>query len=331
MNRITVNSAILALSTILTSTGLQAAPAGLEHAIAVQEANTDRLLAIQGVVGTAVGTDNENVPIIKILTKTAGIKGLPENIEGFRVVPMVTGEIFARKRPQQTSQDTFDTTAKYRPAFIGISTGHPTITAGTIGARITDGTSFYALSNNHVYADINNATIGDPVIQPGTYDGGTLYDFEPMVFCNPYPNNCPANAMDAAIAITNSGNVANSTPPDGYGIPNSVPVLDNQIVPGMRVQKYGRTTKLTSGRIDSTNGTVHVCYDSSCLIVAKFTGQIIVKPGTFSAGGDSGSLIVEKTRANRPVGLLFAGSSSITIANPINTVLDRFAVQIDGQ
>jgi len=252
---------------------------------------------------------------------------------------MVTGEIFARKRPQQTNPDTFDTTARYRPAYIGISTGHPAVTAGTIAARITDGTNFFALSNNHVYADINNATIGDPVIQPGTYDGGTvaqdiigtLYDFEPMAFCNPYPNNCPANSMDTALAIANPAEVANSTPPDGYGIPNSVPVPDDQIVPGMRVQKYGRTTRLTSGRIDSTNGTVHVCYDSSCLKVAQFTGQIIVKPGTFSAGGDSGSLIVEKARSNRPVGLLFAGSSSITIANPINTVLDRFGVQIYNQ
>jgi hypothetical protein len=32
----------------------------------------------------------------------------------------------------------------------------------------------------------------------------------------------------------------------------------------------------------------------------------------------------------RPVGLLFAGSNTNTIANPIDLVLDRFKVQIDG-
>ena len=73
---------------------------------------------------------------------------------------------------------------------IGVSTGHPDITAGTIGARVTDGTNVYALSNNHVYANKNLAVIGDAVIQPGTFDGGsspaddigTLADFEPIVW-----------------------------------------------------------------------------------------------------------------------------------------------------
>jgi hypothetical protein len=68
--------------------------------------------------------------------------------------------------------------------------------------------------------------------------------------------------------------------------------------------------------------------------VACFTNQIIVT--NFSAGGDSGSLVVfdgkGKTRLDdrRPVGLLFAGSSSITVVNPIDAVLTRFGVTIDG-
>ena len=73
---------------------------------------------------------------------------------------------------------------------IGVSTGHPDITAGTIGARVKSGGNVWALSNNHVYADANAASAGDAVIQPGTYDGGSssaddigmLSDFEPIVF-----------------------------------------------------------------------------------------------------------------------------------------------------
>lgn len=55
-------------------------------------------------------------------------------------------------------------------------------------------------------------------------------------------------------------------------------------------------------------------------------------PGGFSAGGDSGSLIVVErgSNARQPVGLPFAGSASVTIANPIGAVLDRFGVSIDG-
>ncbi len=98
----------------------------------------------------------------------------------------------------------------------------------------------------------------------------------------------------------------------------------------MRVMKYGRTTGQTNGRIDAINATVNVNYGSPG--VAHFIKQIIIKPGNFSAGGDSGALIVVQKGgdAGSPVGLLFAGSFSITVANPIDDVLARFGVTIDG-
>jgi hypothetical protein len=66
--------------------------------------------------------------------------------------------------------------------------------------------------------------------------------------------------------------------------------------------------------------------------VALFVDQIIIKPGNFSAGGDSGSLIVVQKggAARSPVGLLFAGGFGITVANPIDAVLLAFHVEIDG-
>jgi hypothetical protein len=80
---------------------------------------------------------------------------------------------------------------------------------------------------------------------------------------------------------------------------------------------------------------VDVGYSSG---VARFVGQIIVEPGEFSAGGDSGSLIVVDGKGKKgaaddrkPVGLLFAGSAFVTVANPIDLVLDRFGVTIDGE
>jgi hypothetical protein len=67
-----------------------------------------------------------------------------------------------------------DPTGRFdRPVPIGVSTGHPDITAGTIGARVKDSDgNIYALTNNHVYADENRASIGDKVLQPGAFDGG---------------------------------------------------------------------------------------------------------------------------------------------------------------
>lgn len=97
-----------------------------------------------------------------------------------------------------------------------------------------------------------------------------------------------------------------------------------------RVMKHGRTTQQTKGRVFATNATVNVNCGSPG--VARFVNQIVIT-GSFSAGGDSGSLVVlEKGKdARQPVGLLFAGSSSTTIANPIDAVLSRFGVIIDGE
>ena len=76
-----------------------------------------------------------------------------------------------------------------------------------------------------------------------------------------------------------------------------------------------------------------VQYTASCggggkKTTVSFTNQIVITPGTFSAGGDSGSLIVTNNASHNPVGLLFAGSSSATIANPIGQVLTRLGAAL---
>jgi len=163
----------------------------------VQDRHTDALMARPGVVGTAIGLGQGARPVLLVLLQYGGVPGIPENLEAVPVRVMVTGTIYARG----------DMTSKYRPAPIGASTGHPDITAGTIGCRVTDGTNVYALSNNHVYANENRANIGDNVLQPGPYDGGenpgdaigTLYDYEPINF-----RGNARNKMDAAIALSST-------------------------------------------------------------------------------------------------------------------------------
>jgi hypothetical protein len=97
---------------------------------------------------------------------------------------------------------------------------------------------------------------------------------------------------------------------------------------GLAVKKQGRTTGLTTGEVSGINATVTVSYGS--VGTARFVNQIVITPGTFSAGGDSGSLIVTADENKNPVGLLFAGSDTHTIANPIGLVLDNFGVTIDN-
>lgn len=301
----------------------------LSHALRVQEAHTGEMFEIAGVVGTGVGLTADGRPAVKIFTGEAGVAGLPESLEGVPVAVEVTGMIFALRALA-------DPTARFpRPVPIGVSTGHPDITAGTIGARVTDGTNVFALSNNHVYANANAASIGDNALQPGPFDGGTdptdaigtLFDFELIRFAK--RRSFPVNTMDAAIVLSSEAMLGKATPEGGYGTPSST--IIESVSPGQLVQKYGRTTRLTSGEVSDINVTVDVCYEGfgRCTKLARFKQQIAIIDGTFSDGGDSGSLIVTQ-EGNNPVGLLFAGSSTHTIANPIGPILQRFNVTIDG-
>ena len=294
---------------------------GLPSALRLQSQSTDELLALPGVVGTAVALGDDGLPTVAALVEHGGVR-VPR---GVRVI--VTGKFSALdwqvqpqgrpkcgkgKLPECDPGDPPDDpdpdpppSAHFaRPVPIGVSTGHPAITAGTIGARVTDGSSVWALSNNHVYAATNfldcdtndsydyDCAIGDPVIQPGTFDGGTpgadnigtLAAFQPIDFSATTCTNI-INIMDAAIAFSNvqSDLLGNATPSAGYGTPQSTTMA---AALKMKVKKFARTTGLTKGQVAAVNATVMVDYGDPG--VACFKEQIIITPGTFSAGGDSG-------------------------------------------
>ncbi|MBI2852037.1 MAG: hypothetical protein HYX84_02885 [Chloroflexi bacterium] len=336
---------LLALVVLLASASIAAGPPfpnpGIDRAINVaNEHATDVLMDLPGVVGFGVGLNEGGRAVIFAFTERPGVPGIPGSIEGVPVVPQVTGKIVAldhNPKHKPGGGDAVDTTARFpRPVPIGVSTGHPDVTAGTIGARVTDGTNAYALSNNHVYANSNAANIADPVIQPGAYDGGVagsdtignLSAYKEILW-HQSDGTIPTNKVDAAIALSGTDNLGNATPSNGYGVPKSqtAPAVINA-----KVQKYGRTTGLTKGFVWAINSTVDVQYGPDQ--VARFVGQIVLKgqgKGGFSAGGDSGSLIVTTNR--NPVGLLFAGNSffDYTFANPIDDVLASFGVSVDGE
>src|SRR6266540_474005 len=148
----------------------------IQAAISVQERNNGRLRAIPEVVGTAVGLNDADQPVVLVLTrKEIGTGVIPERLEGVPVVVKVTGEIIAM---EYFSAAKFTATARFaRPVPIGVSTGNANeCSAGTIGARVKSGTEVYALSNNHIYALENGAAIGSDIVQPGRYDTGCVLD-----------------------------------------------------------------------------------------------------------------------------------------------------------
>lgn len=237
---------------------------------------------------------------------------------------------------------------QFRPIELGTTGGNINDSSklfccsGTLGALVEDPAGQYILSNNHVIARTNLGIIGEDIIQPGLIDQtpvcaadagdavADLANFVPIKFKS--KRTIPTNTVDAAIAKVRAGGVASNGAILDIGVVNNA-VLDPAPL-NLAVKKSGRTSGLTMGAITAVNVTVDVTYGKRCGVgsqTARFVGQFIVEPGSFSAGGDSGSLIVEDAgTAPRAVGLLFAGSSTHTIANPIGPVLAAFNVTMVG-
>ena len=213
---------------------------------------------------------------------------------------------------------------------------------GTLGALIQVGGTKRILSNYHVFeADIvsggNNRTAktGDPVIQPGLIDVGCDANSAQNVATLVRTSSLPGSNVDCSSATIISGMVEES----GYILEVgtiSATTVDASV--RQRVKKSGRTTGLTRARVDGLNATVSVTYENECAggtaFTKTFTGQILTtnRGSKFLAGGDSGSLMVEDVDTNpRAVGLLFAGSSTLAVANPIDEVLAFFGASMVGQ
>jgi hypothetical protein len=315
-------------------------PDNLQKAAAALLAHNPHLLALSDVAGTAIGLEDDGTPVILILTRVPNARGIPAILDGVSVKVEVTGEIKALAQPEgkgnKPSPDAVlkPTSTWPRPVPIGVSTGNAgECSAGTISCRVIQGGKVYALSNNHVYALENSASMGSQVVQPGLYDTGcrfnsanvigSLSSFVPIVF-----TTSANNTIDAAIALSSKANLGNTTPSGGYGTPNSITVM---AVLGQSVQKYGRTTSLTKGTVTGINATINIGYSNG---TARFVNQIIVQSkSAFIKAGDSGSLLVTSNTACNPVGLLFAGNGSgtLAVANQINNVLSALGVTIDGK
>lgn len=227
---------------------------------------------------------------------------------------------------------------RVRPVTGGLSVGHRNVTAGTIGACVydflPDGVGqpgkYYILSNNHVLANSNAAHAGDSILQPGRADGGLLPQdrigrlsrFIPLQFAPDVALATQNNLVDAALATVPfrllDGGIQWIGQVRGWRNKAAVTV-------GTMVKKVGRTTNLTTGRITVVNATVEVNYRGGK--VARFKDQILTTK--MSAGGDSGSLMM--TLDNVAVGLLFAGSTQVTVANQIENVRSLLRVEIAEQ
>jgi len=288
-------------------------PADVALAMRAQNAHTPDLMRVPDVIGTGTGVGANGRLAVLVLTRRPGVGNIPATVDGVPTEVRVVGEVKAYARPFTLQ--------------CGVSTGNDLeCAAGTIGAVVLRSGTKYLLSNNHVYARENAASIGEREDAPGRYDGkprcaqtaacGTLADFQPINFGG------GSNTIDCAITLMDPSRPTSVTQSGGYTATSTV--VSPSV--GLAVKKSGRTSGLTTGTIQAINVTIQVGYSTG---VATFTGQIMT-PAAFIRAGDSGSLMVTQS-GNDPVGLCFAGGSGGSFENPIGPVLSRFNATVATQ
>ena len=352
----------VALSALLATTspaapGLSIANPRVREVIVVQRTVTPELMALDGILGTAVGQDDAGNVGLVIFVNSEGanpgevIRSLPATIRGVGVSGRLTEPFRALAGKPGGSSGGSSYTAKQNPPIkLGTSGGwghdlaNGYCCGGTLGCLININGEQHILSNYHVLeSDMvsgGNGRVkqnGDPVIQPGLIDVGCNAANAQSVATLVVRGSLPASNVDAAIAKVVNGMVDPSGAILGIG---TLSAQTQTAFLNQPVKKSGRTSGLTRSSVAGLNATVSVTYENECAggtaFTKTFTGQIIVnnrvKGKSFLAGGDSGSLMAEDVATNpKAVGLLYAGSSAYAIANPIDEVLAFFGATMVGQ
>lgn len=329
----------------------------VRQVIDIQEAVTPAFMAMEDILGTAVAEDDDGEISMVVFVNLEGknpaqaARSIPTNVAGARVRVEVTEPFRAMQGKAGTklpAAGKVSHKAKQTPPIqLGTSGGwrydlaNGYCCGGTLGALVRIDDQQYILSNYHVFrSDIvlggNNrkATNGDYIIQPGLIDVSCNATGAQNVARLAGSASLPSTNVDAAIAAVIPGMVR----ADGAIL--EIGTLSQATVAAslrQAVKKSGRTTGLTRSSVTGLNATISVLYDNECAggtaFIKTFTGQIVIgnKGSRFLNSGDSGSLMVEDVAGNpRAVGLLFAGSSSTAIANPIGEVLSVLGATMVG-
>jgi len=232
--------------------------------------------------------------------------------------------------------------------YNGLEISSRSCSSGTLGSLVTKGGNYFILTNAHVIASdsipgSNNhvASVGDPILQPGGVETNcnfiasdrvaTLSEWEDLQLT--LPARTRTIRFDAAIAQVTPGRVRLDGAILNIGVINPNPIINPGSLLNLQVQKNGRTTNRTNGRIDAVNVTINVQYntpDSTINQIRRVPNNIRIRGAGFSAGGDSGSLVVTNETNPRPVGLLFAGNSLSTFANQLGPIMNAFGINFVG-
>lgn len=193
------------------------------------------------------------------------------------------------------------------PIVPGVSIGHPSITAGTVGCVVYDAATGepYVLSNWHVLHG-EAGQIGDSIVQPGRHDDNRVS----RNIVGRLVRSHLGLAGDCAIASVEDRRLASEITELGVSVERiGEPELNDKVI------KSGRTTAVTHGVVKRVHVTTRIDYGSAgeieigCFEIGPDPDRPAAN-GEISMGGDSGAawLAVERGKAsNVMLGLHFAG------------------------
>lgn len=295
----------------------------LKKAHEVKRKNKSRLMNKANVTGVGIGYKIKNGKRTKQVSIRVYVsKKLPKNkLSASDLLPKTIENIpvdviEAKFEVDQDPSIPGNHRLRFNPLLGGISIGNSVLGgSGTLGVSVFDNVlgEDMMLSNWHVLCGRVTCASGEPVIQPGSGGGdvagpvvGTLY------------RAAITNQVDGAIARL-SGDRFLLKELFGWGPVSSVavPAL------GMRVRKSGRTTGITSGVITDIDADIDFTYPDG--VHRSLQHQVMIENGTqVSRPGDSGSIWIDDS--NNAVGLNFAHSGDMGVANPMPAVLSALNI-----
>lgn len=335
----------------------------------IKKNNESSLLELDGVVAVGIGhkvSNGKQIPGLAIIVTVekkqpalalAPSEVIPSDLNG------VATDVVDSKGPIKK----FENDVYARPAQGGLSIGHEDITCGTFGCVVQKDGKQFILSNNHVLANSNAGEIGDPILQPGPYDGGTmaqqigtLHDYVPILFAedeDPAPPELPSEC-NIAKAITGYFNTTAAL----FGRKTRLrAVTPNQASPQAETDNYvdcalcepsseddiakyileiGIPVGVNEGILDmplqksgrTTEYTTDVVLQVDVTVDVQYgEGKIARFVDQIVAGpmsaGGDSGSAVLDGDCN-VVGLLFAGSEEFTVINHIKHVFDKLGVTL---
>ena len=229
---------------------------------------------------------------------------------------------------------------RMRPVLGGYSIGHQAGGCGSIACLVRkrgEPDKKFILSASHVIAASGTGTKGDKVLQPGTIDYenvdgflAKLYEWVPFDFSPLFSAH-----VDAAIAgpVTDedcSTLIAEiDSPPSGTRDFSSLSI-------GMQIQKVGRTTRRTTGKVRDREFRTSISYKDPRTesVIGNVNYENLILCTNYSKQGDSGALVLDNNK--HAVGLHIGGTTGVagiprtkrSFFLPIEFVLNALDVEL---